>query len=66
MRPEPLLHLRAAIKRGCQPDERDLGWLAQNLSHLDSLESEVQAAVQYLLNDKDTPLIASSTVQKTL
>ena len=54
MRPEPLLHLRAVIKRGCHPDDRDLRWLAQNLNYLDSLETDVKTTAQYWLDEENT------------
>ncbi|EKU96786.1 hypothetical protein Lepto7375DRAFT_0699 [Leptolyngbya sp. PCC 7375] len=57
MRPEPLLHLRAAIKRGCHPDYRDLRWLAQNLNYLDSLETDVKTTAQYWLDEENKSLL---------
>ena len=62
MPPEPLLHLRAAIKRGCHPDDRDIIWLAQNLNYLESLETEIQTVAQHWLDEKKSLVLSSLTV----
>ena len=49
MFPEPLLHLRAAIRRGLQPDKRDLNWLAKNPSYLMHLTSNEKMLAQHYL-----------------
>ena len=59
MIPEPLLHLRAAIQRGCQPDDRDIIWLAQNLTYLEALETDIQTTAQRWLDEKQSLLLSS-------
>lgn len=61
MPPEPLLHLRAAIKRGCHPDDRDIMWLSQNLNYLEALETEIQIVAQHWLDEKKSLLLSSLT-----
>lgn len=62
MRPEPLLHLRAAIKRGSHPDDRDINWLAQNINYLETLEIEIKTIAQSWLDEKKPLLLASATM----
>ena len=61
MFPEPLLHLRAAIRRGCHPDDRDIRWLAQNPAYLEALEPEVKTAAEHWLEAKELLLLPTTT-----
>lgn len=64
MLPEPLLHLRAAIRRGCYPDDRDIGWLSQNLKYLEALEEDIKVEIQQWMETNNLLLSSSTTTPK--
>lgn len=64
MLPEPLLYLRAAIRSGCYPDDRDIGWLPQNLKYLEALEEDIKVEIQQWMEANNLLPSSSTTTPK--